>query len=187
MPSSDPETIPKVLKLVHLISPHSVLDVGCGNGRYGFLFREILDWNEKRIDKEKWEILIDGIEVERNYITPVHEYIYDHIYIADWLNFSPNRYDLIFMGDILEHFPEGEWEKALWEATNNSKFTIVVSPNWKGSGEQEEWNGNKYEKHKVELSPQKVGGRCIFANSKTFICLFDNDMTGILDDRRILL
>ncbi len=188
MPSSDPITIPKVLKLVELLNPRSILDVGVGNGRYGFLFREILDWNYGRFLLPTWETIIDGVEVEPIYVTNVHNNIYNIVYTQEWMKFKPNKsYDLIFMGDVLEHFADGEWQKALEKAKVNSAITIVVCPNWTGSISQGAWGGNEYEKHRVELSPSIVGGRCVFANSKAFICVFDNEMTGTFDDKEILL
>lgn len=182
MPSSDPQTIPKVLKLVDLIQPRSILDIGCGNGRYGFLFREVLDLNYGRMLQPTWEVVIDGVEVEPEYITNVHNYVYNVVHRADWLEFKPNKhYDLIFMGDVLEHFSEGEWQKALYKARVSSNVTIIVCPNWDGSIAQGAWHGHESERHKVSLTPQKVGGRCLFANSKTFIAGFDNNQSGVLE------
>ena len=176
MPSSDPTTIPKVLQIVSLLSPSSILDVGAGNGRYGFLFREVLDYNYGRL-QPPYRVRIDGVEVENEYLSPIHEHVYDNVYTENWLNVElDSRYDLIFMGDVLEHFKE--WQRALMKAT------IVVAPNWRGSGRQGEWMGNKYESHEVELTPAMLGGRCLFANSKCFICSFDNEL---LEGRDVLL
>ena len=186
MPSSDPATIPAVLSLVSRLSPHSILDVGAGNGRYGFLFREILDLNYGRLAKGAWKTVIDGVEADYQYVTDVHRYAYTDIYISDWLKYEPNKeYDIVFMGDVLEHFKEGDWQIALEKAKGISKITLVVSPNWEGSIAQQDWHGHEYERHNVALSPLKVGGRCLFANSKIFMCAFDK--TGLLEDRDVLL
>jgi hypothetical protein len=187
MPSSDPQTIPKVLKLVEILQPKSILDVGAGNGRYGFLFREKLDWDWGRLARDSWQIKIDAVEAEPGYITPIHQYVYNYIFQGDWLSCNLARYDLIFMGDVLEHFGEGDWQRALMMAKQGSKFTIVVCPNWRGSIAQEAWGGNEYERHRVELSPSLVGGKCVFANSKMFISVFDNGGTGGALDRRDIL
>ncbi len=170
MPSSDPVTIEKVLKLVSRLNPHSILDVGAGNGRYGFLFREILDWNWGRIDQFAWQATIDALEVQASYISRVHDYVYNNILVGDWIDIEIGDYDLIFMGDILEHFEN--WEFALKKAITHASVVIVVAPNWRGSINQGAWMGNEHEAHKVELNPGMVGGRCLFANSKAFMTVF---------------
>lgn len=186
MPSSDPTTIPKILDIVAKINPSTILDVGPGNGRYGFLFREILDWNYGRLRKEEWKLNLSCIEIDRTYITPIHHYIYDSILIGDWL-YEPtsNQYDLIFMGDVLEHWPDPLWKQALARANEQSAFVLVVSPNWKGSLAQKSWHGHHQEKHWAVLSPQSVGGRCLYANSKLFICAFDNVGSDLLEDKDV--
>jgi SAM-dependent methyltransferase len=188
MPSSDYNSIPKVLKIVEHLHPRSILDVGVGNGRYGFLFREILDWNYARFAKESWQIEIDGVEIDPEYLKNYHRSIYNEILLGDFLSANLNQgYDLIFLGDVLEHWKDGEWQKALKKARLHSMFTLVVAPNHNGSLLQGAWRGHEYEKHHVSLSPEIVGGRCLYANSKLFISGFDNDNTGILDSCDICL
>jgi SAM-dependent methyltransferase len=188
MPSSDPVTIPKVLSVVSALEPLSILDVGAGNGRYGFLLREALDWNWGRLERARWKVRIDAVEVDPSYITPIHDYVYDNVDIMNWLYYEPERqYDLIFMGDVLEHWQEGQWQQALKKAQEYAKFTLVVSPNWRGSTAQGSWHGHHQEKHWVALSPGMVGGRCLFASSKTFMCVFDNHNTGLLEGKDVCL
>lgn len=184
MPSSDYNMIPKVLDVVTSIRPKSILDIGVGNGRYGFLFRECLDWNYARFRRDLWETEIDGIEVNGTYVNAIHHWAYDAIIRSDWLEWeSDKRYELAFMGDVLEHFQEGKWQQALLKARKQSCMTLVVSPNWKGSVAQGVWHGQESEVHHVVLSPQKVGGKCIYANSKMFMCGFDNIDSGAFDER----
>ena len=174
MPSSDPITIPIIIKIVKHLMPNSILDVGCGNGRYGFLFREVLDLDYGRMQKGLWNVVLNGVEVEKSYLTPIHDHVYNTIFISNWLDFKLyTHYDLVFMGDVLEHFVD--WEGALDKAKAIADTVIVVSPNWKGSIAQGAWFGNEHEEHCVELSPALVGGKCLFANSKCFISVFGDD------------
>lgn len=183
MPSSDPITIPKIIKLVTALNPQSILDVGSGNGRYGFLFRETLDMNHGRL--KDWRVQIDAVEVELDYLSPVHNFIYNNVYLGDWLDVEiPKVYDLVFLGDVLEHFAEGDWQLALLKAKKQGRHVIVVCPNWDGSIRQAEWHGYQHEAHQVELDPVKVGGKCVFANSKSFISVFGE---GVLTSRDVLL
>lgn len=161
--------------------PTTVLDIGAGNGKYGFLFREALDLDYGRFSG--WKTRIDAVEIESAYITPVHRYLYDNVYVEDWLTMTPDfTYDLVFMGDVLEHFKE--WQRALLKAKRYGKNVIVVAPNWTGSIAQGAWMGFESERHCVELSPELVGGKCVFANSRCFIAVMGN---GALEHRDILL
>ncbi len=188
MPSSDPTSIPKVLAIVERVRPKSVLDVGPGNGRYGFLFREALDWNFARFKRDDWYHQIDCCEVDLEYVNGLHNQIYNKIYFGDFLTVQfEGRYGMVFMGDVLEHWREGDWQQALKKARQISDVTLIVSPNHKASISQGAWHGHEHETHHVILSPALVGGRCLYANSKLFITGFDNRGTGILDSRDICL
>ena len=123
MPASDHMTIPKVLSLVSALKPLSILDVGAGNGKYGFLFRESLDWNWGRLSPDTWQTTIDAIEIDKTYLTSIHYYIYDTVVQCDWLYYETERqYDMIFMGDVLEHWPDGLWQDALKKAKNPVRY-----------------------------------------------------------------
>ena len=189
MPSSDPVTIPKVLSLISLLKPKSILDVGAGNGKYGVLFREITDWNHGRLNKLSWFVDIDAVEIDETYITDVHRYVYNNIIIDNWLDAKVGDYDVIFMGDVLEHFSENDWVSALAKAKKRAQLIIVVSPNWEGSISQEIWFSHKHERHLIALSPELVGGRCLFANSKTFMSVFSSNETinSIISRKDVLL
>ena len=188
MPSSDYNSIPKVLQVVNRIGPLSILDVGVGTGRYGFLFREILDFNYGRFNRSEWHTRIDGVEIDASYILDHHKGLYSIIYNGDFNQVElPGTYNLIFMGDVLEHWADGQWQMALKKAKLNSDILIVVAPNNKESMNQGVWRGHESERHLSLLSPEKVGGKCLFANSKFFMCGFDNRNIGILDDWDICL
>lgn len=187
MPSSDYISIPKVLQVVERLHPRSILDIGVGNGRYGFLFREVLDWNYGRLAPQYWSVQIDGVEVDASYINHVHHYVYDHINVGDWLQLATGdaHYDLCFLGDVLEHWGEGDWQLALSKARDVANVTLVVCPNHAGSMRQGAWCGHEAERHLSLLSPEILGGRCLFANSKMFMVGFDNLGIGILEHKDV--
>ena len=178
MPSSDAMTIPVVLKLISALNPSSILDVGAGNGKYGFLFREVLDMNYGRFARDDWNIKIDGIELVKEYKNPIHDYFYNIFVWEDWLKVDIDYdYDLIFMGDVLEHFEDGRWESALDKAKNNGNVVISVCPNWDGSIQQGAIFGHDSERHKTVLSPSRIGGKCVWANTKAFMTVHSqNDL-----------
>lgn len=155
MPSSQFFYIPQVMTLI-LNSPHkSILDVGPGFGKYGVLCREYCDliptWFAKGLngfDKENWQIRIDCIEPFEKYITPLHKYIYDNIYIgkAEDLVSTLDTYDLILLIGVIEHIEKEAGVALLKECQKKAKSIIVVTPNG-FKPQKAEWN-NPFEEHK---------------------------------------
>ena len=80
MPSSSSDYISAVVNIMRLINPSTMLDIGIGFGKYGFLAREYLElWDGRdKHKREDWKRTIDGIEAFEEYINPAIEYIYDH-------------------------------------------------------------------------------------------------------------
>ncbi len=138
MPSSRASTIPYVISVIKQIKPVSILDVGIGFGKWGYLFREYTDIIESEIDparylKENWKIRIEGIEGFSTYLHEGHNYIYDKLYIGDALEIIPtlNRYDVIFFGDIIEHFQLETGKKLLQNAIEHcNKCILITTPKY---------------------------------------------------------
>src|SRR5258708_35558700 len=82
MPTSDINNIPPILAVLQNCRPTSVLDVGCGFGKYGFLSREYLDVQFGRLTPDQWQTRIVGIEAFAPYHHPVWDFVYDDIHVA---------------------------------------------------------------------------------------------------------
>jgi hypothetical protein len=154
MPSSRPNIIPTVVHLVRQFRPHSILDVGVGFGKWGHLFREYTDivaaeHDPARYDKKNWQVRIDGIEGHPPYLTPMHHYLYDKIHLGDAISLIktlPN-YDLIFLGDVLEHFEKPQGLQMLRDARAKADKAVIVStPKYETA--QEDLCGNELERHR---------------------------------------
>ncbi|MBI4717002.1 MAG: class I SAM-dependent methyltransferase [Planctomycetes bacterium] len=119
MPTSVPYALPIMASVARQLRPASVLDVGVGFGKYGFLFREYTDiWNLEhvgRYGREHWRTRIEGVEATPEYITPLHRYVYDEIHLGDVREVVPRlgTYDVIVMGDVLEHFTRADGDALL--------------------------------------------------------------------------
>ena len=147
MPSSRYQVIPLVLDIVTALQPKAILDIGVGFGKWGVLFREYLDvW---KVDKPFQErtTRIDGVEAFAEYENLVWK-AYDNILVGDVLNLIPElsktKYDLVFMGDVIEHFEKEDAKRLLGEL--NYKYIIIVTPFH--VSEQKIVYGNSYETHK---------------------------------------
>jgi len=139
MPTSSPAAITYICNRITRLEPLSVLDVGIGFGKYGFLAREYTDVYRGRYHKDEWVTNIDGIEGFKNLVTEFHHYVYNNIYIGDAcaLINTLNNYDLIVCVDMLEHVEKDKGKLLLNAFKNKSKTTIVsvpIKPSKQGKG-----------------------------------------------------
>ncbi|KAF5078552.1 hypothetical protein DSECCO2_138300 [anaerobic digester metagenome] len=112
-----------------------ILDVGFGSGVYGKLLRAFYYQN------------IDGVDV---YDKNIHEMglnkIYDNIFIENIMDFHFEHYDLIIMGDVLEHIELESAKELLKGFIEDDKCSVlIVSIPYEY--EQGELYGNPHEKH----------------------------------------
>jgi SAM-dependent methyltransferase len=154
MPSSRPNTIPTVIHLLRQLKPRSILDVGVGFGKWGHLFREYTDILEAehdpaRYQRQHWQVRIDGIEGFPDYLTPMHHYLYDQIHIGDArvLIRDLPAYDLVFLGDVLEHFDKADGIEFLRRALDRANQAVILTTP-KYETEQVDLCGNELERHR---------------------------------------
>lgn len=147
MPSSRYQVIPLVLDIVTATQPKSILDIGVGFGKWGVLFREYLDvWKTNKPFQER-VARIDGVEAFAEYENSVWK-AYDTVHIGNVIDLLPEltkqKYDLLFMGDVIEHFDKEEAKKLL--GALNYNHIIIVTPFQ--VLEQKAVYDNEYEIHK---------------------------------------
>lgn len=131
MPIGCQIAITPVINEYTTLKPKSVLDVGIGSGTFGLLFREYSDIMYERYDKEDWQIRIDGVEIWDKYITDSHKHWYNNIYIKNILEFEPEiHYDLVYMGDIIEHLDKETGFKLLERIKKYTDNIIITTPAW---------------------------------------------------------
>ncbi len=141
------------------MNPASLLDVGTGMGQYGYLARNNLEnVNLFKVEgaqgsqrpKAEWRVRIDGIEAFPTYLTPVHDYIYNHIMVGDALDILPGiaseSYELVIAIDILEHFTKSDGLKFLAELKRVAKRAVLVST--PKDFLSQEIEANPYENHR---------------------------------------
>lgn len=170
------------MELIILTEPKRILDVGCGNGKYGLLCHERLNlWNTDNIKNKK--VVIDAIEGFKEYITPVHEFVYNTIFLNEVFNAFKNinkTYDLILLIDILEHFDREEGERLLTKCLEIGKNVIVSTP--KNIGTQEEAFNNPLEVHRTQWEKEefnKFGNYFVVKNHLSFIIYLGQDLEKV--------
>jgi hypothetical protein len=179
MPSSQFLQLNEIVQLICLSRPNSLLDVGVGFGKYGVLAREYLELWDGRGKYEDWTHRIDGIEIFEQYLTPLHDYIYDNMYIDNALDVIPRldcTYDLILLIDVLEHFTYKEGVRILDACQQKGRNLLVSTP--KNIGGQQHAFDNPYEAHKFQWQPwhfEKFDRYLCVPNIKSLIYFIGDD------------
>lgn len=151
MPTSYHGYITDCIEKVRELKPKSVLDVGVGFGKWGFLFREYLDVMEGRVYPEDWQTQIDGIEIHAPYLGPWQRSIYSNIMVGNAVEIFRSKplqtYDLIFCSDVLEHIPRAAAANLLVHFRLKAKAVLINVPIGEEWLDQGELYGNAHEAH----------------------------------------
>ena len=186
MPSSHPDELNEIAGLILRTDPESVLDVGVGFGKYGVLAREYLELWDGRNRYGDWKRRIDGIEAFADYLTPLHEYIYDRVHVGNALDILPSlepNYDLILLIDVLEHFDYSEGMRILELCMKIARNTLISTP--KKVGKQEDAFGNPFEAHKFQWEKKHFDvfkDKFFLPNERSLICYAGEDAPKIKRD-----
>jgi SAM-dependent methyltransferase len=147
MPHSTHWPLTPTLSHVVRLQPRSVLDLGCGYGKWGYLVRECLDFIPRRLEREQWQTRIDGIDAFRAE-SPLLDWIYDDYRITNILDVADSLrdYDLVILGDVIEHLEKVDGERLLEQLRARNGCVLVNTPRiW---FEQDAIAGNPFERHR---------------------------------------
>ncbi len=120
-------------------TPRRVLDVGAGSRTYASLFRDRWPgstWTAVEI----WPEWVEKYQLCR---------LYDDVIVADARTWEPDgTYDVVFLGDVLEHMTAEEARALLYRMCELAETVVVSVP--LGHYPQGAWGGNPYEAHVVD-------------------------------------
>jgi 2-polyprenyl-3-methyl-5-hydroxy-6-metoxy-1,4-benzoquinol methylase len=149
MPSGAVHTIFQVLTLIHPIPNKKILDIGCGYGKFGLLFREYLNIKPEVIDAvEAWKPYIDKF--------PWLNCIYDNVYNEDATKLTEeffDKYDTIIMNDVIEHMDK---TVALNLLSKMKGSVIISTPQFFF---EQEFENNPFEHHISHWTLSDFGDR----------------------------
>ena len=164
MGTSNWQNISYCISIIRTLDPQSILDIGVGFGRWGILCREFLEVWEGKTYPENWSRQIDGIEIFEKNIQPWHSFFYNNLIVGDAyekLNSTPqNAYDLIIIGDVLEHFIKEKGVEFLYMCLDKGRYILLIiplGPLWP----QTERDGNIHEAHRSVWYSYEVKKFCI--------------------------
>lgn len=128
MGTSTPAALTYICQKIIDFKPVSVLDIGIGFGKYGFLAREYTDIY--RGNQFEWKTKIDGIEGFEKSVTELQKIVYDTIYVGDATKIIKilGGYDLVLSIDMLEHVEKDKGLLLLQDIKTHSKEAIISLP-----------------------------------------------------------
>jgi cyclopropane fatty-acyl-phospholipid synthase-like methyltransferase len=123
---------------MHLLlnhNPNSILDIGAGAGKYGHIAK-IYDPG----------IHVDAVEVWEPYVSQFElELLYTRVSTEDVRNMDDFKYDLVIMGDVLEHMTKEDAQALVKRVSKQAKTIIISIP--VTHCPQGHVHGNPYEEH----------------------------------------
>jgi predicted TPR repeat methyltransferase len=144
---------------INSISPvRTVLDVGCGSGKWGYLVRDLLDFYTHGVYyRQQWTTRIEGIEVFERYHNPIHDYAYDRVHWGDATGLvdSLGDFDVIIAMEVIEHLDKASGEELVAKLAVNANRVLILSfpPEFDALGrhtlEQKERHENPHEEHRA--------------------------------------
>lgn len=111
----------------------TVLDIGAGDGVYSSMLRD--------------KFIVDGIEIFEPWVEKYDlKNKYRNLFIADLKDFSFEWYDIVIMGDVLEHLSVEEAQKVIEYIYPRCKELLIAVPYQYEQGLADD--GNIYQIHK---------------------------------------
>ena len=129
MPTSPYAHLYSLVTYLETVRPASILDVGLGNGKLGFIARDYLDvMIGERYHNTQWQLQLDGIEVYADYIQDHQRAVYNDIFIGDAFDVMDglDQYDMIILGDVLEHFDKTKGTAFIDKCFSHTRKAVVL-------------------------------------------------------------
>jgi hypothetical protein len=136
MASSFASQIPIIIDIIRQIHPKTILDIGKGFGKYGFLIHEYVGIdNTRKLNpsismKDHSDIRIDAVEVDPDLMLPHLNLFYNKIFEGDVLKIYQDlpSYDLVMMIDIIEHINKAEALRMLEYFLSKKSMVLIATP-----------------------------------------------------------
>jgi cyclopropane fatty-acyl-phospholipid synthase-like methyltransferase len=148
MASSDTAQISTIVDLIQILNPKSILDIGCGWGKYGFLSREYLMGDYWNMDTT----LINAVEGFEKNINELQKNIYNNIFFANalnWNDYLKQDYELILIIDAFEHFEENKGRELIKILREKCKYLLISIPRYVSVQKGYSDDPNKFEEHRA--------------------------------------
>jgi hypothetical protein len=136
MASSFSSQIPVIIWMLQSLRPRTILDVGKGLGKYGFLAHEYLGLDERRRPDprrtiaEQSRVILDAVECNPDFMWPHIAQIYTNVFSGRIEELYPElpAYELVLMCDVIEHLKKEDGHRVLRYFLSQNSTIIVSTP-----------------------------------------------------------
>lgn len=133
-----------------------ILDVGPGSGNYPDLFNGVGEYSKSPVEflgiewiaVEIFEPYVTMFEIPRKYDRIIISDIYD----VNWDTLGV--FDIVILGDVLEHMDQSRGVEVIEKAVNHAAFVVLSLPII--DYPQGASYGNQHEAHVEQYTPQKI-------------------------------
>jgi hypothetical protein len=162
MASSFPDQIPVIINLFQILQPRTVLDVGKGFGKYGFLIHEYVGVSSSTAPDpaqtlvQQSDVAVDAVEVQERYLWPHIDQLYRRTFVGkneDLYSTLPHYHDVL-MADVIEHIDKKIGCTILRHFLEANSTVIVSTP--KEYFDQKLY-ASQYEQHVSHWMPRDFG------------------------------
>ncbi len=114
-----------------LVEGKTVLDLGCGYGRWGYLLR-----TQYQSTSAELRAHITGVDIHQGNVAFCRSLgVYDELVTTDALEFlatsDPAAFDTVLAVELIEHLPKAAGERLLSEVIRvAARVAILTTPNW---------------------------------------------------------
>ncbi len=183
MASSFADQIPVIIYLIQQLRPVTLLDVGKGLGKYGFLAHEYAGISlQDRPDPTKTvaqqsRLTLDAVEVEESFLWPHLSQFYRQVFVGKIEDLLPTipTYDVVLLADVIEHMSKRAGMDVVDHFVRAGSKVVVSTPKDLFS---QHLCGSEYEEHVSHWTPvdfafvpamtfQNVGAGRVFLLSNT--------------------
>jgi len=159
MASSFVDQVPVIVYLLQQLHPRTVLDVGKGFGKYGFLLHEYVGVSASKAPDpartliQQSDVAVDAVEVQESYLWPHIAQLYRQTFIGriEDLYTKLAAYDVVLMSDVIEHIEKGVGLEVMQHFVEKGSAVIVSTP--KDYFHQELY-GSTHEQHVSHWAPR---------------------------------
>jgi hypothetical protein len=172
MASSFASQIPIIVHLMSKLRPQSVLDIGKGFGKYGFLLHEYcgVDYSVRPKPnlslREQSCVAVDAVESNPAYLWPHLNQFYRTVYSGriESLYKSLPVYDVVLMADVIEHLQKPDALSILRHFIGSGSSMVIATPR---AFFQQEFFESADERHVSHWTPADFHsiGSCDYQNA----------------------